>query len=339
MAGQRDDFANLVRAIFSLYKCQWNAWKLRERGITTNPTQQLSRLQDQLERGVTPSRPTPVTTKLLTGIARTWGVSATKILQEHYVREEQSLRGMISSLRPEDKSRTWQVAQRWVLRRYRAINPEVAMSTVEVLESLGMSGPLPLLPEKRRERRRKKHPQKKTPDLTGSKVGSHSLTPQCEIKKMTKEKSLIRTRKEEFTHPFGVLGDVHCTEEIEQPHDTYLNQQVEREYTPTQEESRTTPEEPETNLVLKCIEGIRRRYQGPDHSSPESPNLRLDSTQLERLMSAASRPRVIPTEPQAIFTRHEHGGNKMENWFLFPQRKWLILLFFLTTPIWTDCQK
>nr|XP_049612482.1 uncharacterized protein LOC125989974 isoform X2 [Syngnathus scovelli]XP_049617920.1 uncharacterized protein LOC125993430 isoform X2 [Syngnathus scovelli] len=150
-------------------------------------------------------------------------------------------------------------------------------------------------------------------------------TQQGEVKKI-KETKKKRKRSKKLTHHSGEQRDAQHIEDWGAPQTTYLDQQMEDLPSPTQEEDSTASEEPTTETLMKRIEGIRRKYQEPTGpNSSETPIRRRETPRPKLLETIFFQSRDTQTEPQSMYTTHEHEGNKRANWFLFPQRRWLIV--------------
>jgi len=130
--------------MFNLLRAYHHLGYARKGARTEAVPRALARVKEYLAGVVCPASPKVSTATLLRGGATQWLQTSLQILEAHYEGVIEEVKVDLGQVDGVDHRQAWEVATKWLFKKYRPVDPETVWEAAEVLKEMGLEvGRLP----------------------------------------------------------------------------------------------------------------------------------------------------------------------------------------------------
>jgi len=130
-------FQTEVRLMYSLLRAHHHLDYARKGARMEAVPRALARVKEYLAGVVCPASPRPSTAVLLEGGAAQWLKTSLQILEGHYVGMIEEVKRDLGRVDGGDHQEEWEVAVKWMIKKYKPVNPETLREAMEVVRGMG----------------------------------------------------------------------------------------------------------------------------------------------------------------------------------------------------------
>lgn len=136
--GNKMEFQKKTRLLFQLLRTQHHIGYVERSSGSQKTPQSLNRVKNWLQSGICPAKPNPHSLELLKGNADNWCHTTLQILEEHHNTTKRDLINSIKELPTNDWQEAWNVALRWIQKRFPHFKQATLQQTADLLTELGI---------------------------------------------------------------------------------------------------------------------------------------------------------------------------------------------------------
>jgi len=137
MSRPHSAFQTETRLMFSLLRAYHHLDYARRGARTEAVPRALARVKEYLAGVVCPASPRVSTATLLKGGASQWLKTSLQILEGHYIEVIEEVKGDLGRVDGGDHRQAWEVATKWLVKKYKPVNPETVREAMEVVKGMG----------------------------------------------------------------------------------------------------------------------------------------------------------------------------------------------------------
>lgn len=307
----RTDFQTLVRAIFQNLKINHHIFYVERSSGRQWVPRHFQQIQQWLSNAILPAFPKDTITSNLNQNSSEWCSNSLKILENHYLNTKTNLHHEIRQAPKQGGNTAWTVALRWAKRRFPYLRAEVLEQTKRELIALSvLEEPTNTTPPIQTT------PKRRTPQF--------QLIPNKRQRQNTSSPPTTQTDYQEQDQPYT------NTQETQNP--TESNNVNSDPPTPQQEKNypqRTHNEKTNTKMIPGSYPEITQLQHNhyadiPNPDPREHQTIPLETPGPSNALELLQELRSFEKD-QPLCTRHDHRGNKTQNWNLTPKRPIIIM--------------